>query len=53
MYFAGEPLNEQDLLIRRMKSRGDNPALMVAAAAKPTLDGIEEAWDWTLVLAKG
>jgi protocatechuate 3,4-dioxygenase beta subunit len=53
MYFAGEPLNEQDLLIRRMKSKGDNPALMVAAATKPTLDGIEEAWDWTLVLAKG
>lgn len=53
MYFAGEALNEQDLLIRRMAARGDNPALMVAAAGKPTLDGIEDAWDWTLVLAKG
>jgi protocatechuate 3,4-dioxygenase beta subunit len=53
MYFAGEPLNDADNLIARMKAKGVNPAPMMATAGRPTLEGAAEAWDWTLVLAKG
>lgn len=49
MYFPGEPLNETDMLIRRMGARAEGLISRAVAASEPGAAG----FDWDIVLQNG